>query len=278
MTLKQLSNLDRRIIFLGVAIVALVPFLFPLQMPVTVTPEVKSIHDKIESLPERAPFLLSMDFDPGSAPELLPMAKSLLRHAFRKNLRVIGVTLWNTAEGLMVEAFNEISLEMERQGIQRENGKDWCVLGFQPGQYVVVIGMGQSLKGTYPEDKFGKPTAELEVLKGVNSLRDMAYHVELAAGEPGVGAWYFYGKERFDYEMGIGCTSIAAPEWYPFLQTKQLNGIMGGMRGAAEYEKLIKMPEKATFAMDPLSTISLLIIVLVAIGNVTYFLMKRAAK
>ncbi len=271
--LDKLANLDRRILFLLVAVVTLLPLIWPLSLPVSTTPEVKSIYDKIESLPERSVFLLSMDFDPASAPELLPMAKAVLRHAFKKNLRVIGVSLWLPGKGLMVQTFNDVAKEYSR-----ENGKDFAVLGAQTGGYAVVIGLSSSIQATFREDAYQKATADLEVLKGVASLKDIAYQVELAAGEPGIGSWYYFGKMKCGYELGAGCTSVGAPEWYPFLQTKQLNGLLGGMRGAAEYEQLVGKPDRAMKAMDPLSTTHILVILCVIFGNIMYFLTRKKGK
>lgn len=265
--LKTLASLDRRIVFLGVAVFALIPLMFPLGLPVATTPEVKSIYDKIEKLPERSPILISMDFDPASAAELLPMATALVHHALARNLRVITVSLWAPAPGIMDSLLADAARETGR-----EHGKDWVDLGYQAGGYALVIRLGQSIKTTFREDSTGTPTADMEVLKGVDSLKNIAYQVELAAGEPGIGSWYYFGKEKFHYDMGVGCTSVGAPEWYPFLQTGQLNGLIGGMRGAAEYEKLIERPGAATPAMDPLSTTSLLVIALVVFGNIMFFL------
>src|SRR3989454_11099010 len=72
------------------------------------------------SLPERSVFLLSFDFDPSSKPELEPQAVALLRHAFRKNLRVIGMTHWLTGTGLADDIFSRVAAEMGR-----ERGKDY---------------------------------------------------------------------------------------------------------------------------------------------------------
>ena len=96
----RLLQIDRRIIFLVIGLATLLPLLYPIGLPIKKSPEVVSIYDYIERLPEGSVFLLSMDFDPASKPELEPQATALLRHAFRKNLRVIGVTLLVTGTGL----------------------------------------------------------------------------------------------------------------------------------------------------------------------------------
>jgi hypothetical protein len=86
----RLLRLDRRIIFLLVGLATLLPLLYPVGLPIRVSPEVRKVYDYLEQLPEGSVFLLSLDFEPGGKPELYPMAIALLQHAFRKNLQVLG--------------------------------------------------------------------------------------------------------------------------------------------------------------------------------------------
>jgi hypothetical protein len=66
-----------------------------------------------------------------------------------------------------------------------------------------------------------------------------------------------------------------ATDFYPYLNAGQLVGLLGGMRGAAEYEGLIQHPDQGVRGMDSQSVIHLLIIVLIAIGNAAYFVSRR---
>ena len=60
-----------------------------------------------------------------------------------------------------------------------------------------------------------------------------------------------------------------------FLQSGQLNGLMGGLKGAAEYETLVDKKSMAVRGMRPQSVVHLLVIVFVFIGNALYFYHKK---
>src|SRR5207244_6576170 len=122
---RWMVSIDRRIIFLLIALATLLPLLHPFGLPIKVSPEVRGVYDYIEALPERSVFLLSLDFDPSSKPELEPQAVALLRHAFLKNLRVIGMTHWLTGTGLADDIFLRVAAELGR-----ERGKDYGFLGW----------------------------------------------------------------------------------------------------------------------------------------------------
>lgn len=262
---ERMLQIDRRIIFLLIGLCTLLPLLYPVGLPIRVSPEVRAIYDYIETLPEGSVFLLSMDFDPASKPELYPQATALLKHAFKKKLRVIGMTLWVSGTGMADQVITDVA-----KGMGKQNGTDYAFLGWSPGSGSLIITMGQDLYKAFPSDYSNRPTNELTVLKGVRSLRDVQYMVSLAAGNPGVEAWYVFGKDKYNFEMGGGCTGVIAPGLYPFLRSGQINGLIGGLRGAAEYEVLINQKGRAVAGMDAQSATHLAIIVLVLLCNVFY--------
>ena len=267
----RMLKLDRRIIFLLIGLCTLLPLLYPIGLPIKTSPEVRAVYDYMDSLPDGSVFLLSMDFDPASKPELEPQAVALLRHAFSRNLRVIVMTLWLPGTGLAEQTITRVA-----QDLDKVNGEDYVFLGFSPGVGALIIGMGQDLYNAFPSDYYGKPTKELAVLKDVPNLRHVDYVVSLAAGTPGVETWYLFGKDKYRFELGAGCTGVIAPGLYPLLRSGQINGIIGGLRGAAEYELLIRQPESAVAGMDAQSATHFAIIVLVILCNVFYFWSKRA--
>ena len=267
---ERMLKIDRRIIFMVIGLCTLLPLLNPVGLPIKISPEVRNVYEYIESLPERSVFLLSIDFDPASKPELHPQAIALLRHAFRKNLRVVAMTLWVSGTGMADQLLKQVSSEMGR-----EPGRDYVFLGWSPGGSAVIINMGQDLYTAFPSDYEGKPTRGIPVLEGVHSLKDVTYAISLGAGNPGVEAWYVYGKDKYKFELGGGCTGVIAPGLYPLLRSGQINGLIGGLRGAAEYESLIEQKGRAVAGMDAQSATHLAIIVLVAMCNLFYFSLRQ---
>jgi hypothetical protein len=270
---ERMLKIDRRIIFLVIGLCTLLPLLFPVGLPIKISSEVRGVYDHIESLPERSVFLLSIDFDPASKPELYPQAIALLRHAFKKNLRVITMTLWVSGTGMADQIVMQVAKEMGK-----DYGTDYAFLGWSPGGQAVIINMGQDLYSAFPSDYGGRPTKELPILKGVRSLKDVGYMVDLGAGRPGVEEWYVFGKDKYKFELGGGCTGVMAPGLYPLLRSGQINGLMGGLRGAAEYESLIGQKGQAVAGMDAQSATHIAIIVLVIICNMFYLSLRRAAR
>jgi hypothetical protein len=264
---------DRRFVFALMALAVIVPLLQPFALPgIAVSPEVKGLYKKIDSMPPGSTLLLSFDFDPASKPELYPMAVCILRHAFSRDIKVVAMGLWLPGTGIAEEIMGRMA---------REAGKtkweDYVYLGWAPGTFNVIIGLGQDLYKTFPKDYYGRDTREIPLLKKKNlgTLAKFDYVVCLAAGDPGIETWLIYGQEKHQFEMGGGCTSVIAPKMYAFLRSGQLNGLLGGMKGAAEYESLLNKPGLGIRGMDAQSTTHFLIIILILISNILYFATRK---
>src|SRR5207247_4333117 len=120
------------------------------------------------------------------------------------------------------------------------------------------------------------PRRDVAGLKGIQTLRDVNYVVSLAAGTAGIESWYVYGKDKYKFELGGGCTGVIAPGLYPLLRSGQINGLIGGLRGAAEYETLIGQKGRAVAGMDAQSATHVAIIMLVILCNVFYLLIRTS--
>jgi hypothetical protein len=266
-----LINLDRRIIFIFIAVGVILPALTTFPLPIKPTANVRAVYDTIEDVAAKnGTVLISFDYGPGSMPEIQPMTLAILRHCFRRNVKVVGMCLWPTAVGLVQQALETTSREFDAT-----YGEDYVFLGFKTGATSLVINMGRDFHATFPQDIQGNNTADMAVTRSINGLKDFDYVICLCAGNTPDGVWIPYGQERYKFKFGIGCTAVMAPDQFPYLQSGQMNGLIGGLAGAAEYEKLIETPGTATEGMRPQSVVHLIIILFILLGNTIYFLYER---
>ena len=78
--------------------------------------------------------------------------------------------------------------------------------------------------------------------------------------------------------MVAGVTAVSAPEYYPYLQAGQLQGLLGGMAGAAEYEVLVKYPALATRGMDAQSLAHVFIAFMIILGNIAFIGQRKPVR
>lgn len=264
-----LVDLDRRWIFLMVFILVAIVVIFPLGLPVRVTPMTQKIYDYIEQLPAGSVLWLGLDYGPSVAGELNPQLEAVVHHAFRKNLRIITYTMWNTQGTLGRNIIQKLLKEYNK-----EYGKDWVDLGFKPGGVTNLRLMTTSIKeAAAGVDYQGKSLDEFPLTREVKALDKpyVAFIIDFPAGTPGAGDYLAIVTEVKGVPMGVGEIQMSVAGAMQFVHSGQYKGMIPGLRGAAEYEKLIGKPGAAVRAMDGQTLASGLVGLLIILGNVIYF-------
>jgi len=269
---ERFSKIDRRIIFLLLALVVIIPIVFKIPSTVAVSEATKMAYDAVDKLPVGTPIIFSTDFDPASMPELRPMMVAVLRQAFKKELKVVMMGHWPTGIPLSTLILEEVAKEFNA-----EYGIDYVNLGYRPGAGLVMIQMGKEIRSVYDIDTKGNPVDSLPMMRSIHNYSDIGIVACFEAGAMG-DVWVQYAWGRFGVKIIMGTTAVVTPDCYPYLGAHQIEGLIGGMAGAAAYEKLINHPDKAVIRMSSQGWAHILIIVFIIIGNIGYFMVRRKEK
>jgi hypothetical protein len=267
---ERISQLDRRWIYLAVAMAVIIPLFLPIKMPLGITPEAQQLYDAVEALPEGSVVMLTFDYYASTVAETRPMSIAALHHMFRKNLKVITMTTIPLGGPSMADR------TMKEMGdlYHKTYGVDYVNLGYKANYTAVLLGMGSSIESIYPSDYYGTPLPQLPLMQQVKNYADISF-IFIVADNGIVDNWISIVNAQFSTPMGAGVTAVMAPKFYSYVQAKQMTGLLGGMKGAAEYEMLVKKPAMALVGMDSQSLVHLLIIAFVIVGNLAFFLTRR---
>lgn len=276
--LARLKDLDRRWIFLFVALAVVLPTLRPLQLPIYPSGPVRSLYNTVESLPERSLVLISFDYGPSTEVECRPMAIANLRHAFRRNLRVVTMALWPEGAVMAREATAQVAAEFEQEGHPLKYGVDYVDLGFKAGGEVLLRSVGDDFRKEFLQDMRGTPVDALPLMADVKGWESFGLVITLSAGRPGIIEHIRVVNSQYGRPLGAGVTAVQAPEVYTYLDSGQLVGLMGGLRGAAEYEVLVGRPGTAIPGMDAQSIVHFIIAGFILFANLVYFLVERRGR
>ena len=270
---ERVAGLDRRWIYLLVAISVIVPMLVIIKFPVEISPEAQQLYDAVESLPDSSEVFLTFDYYPSTLAETEPMSIAALNQMFRKNMRIITMTTIPLGGPSIAERVTR-KLAAEYNKVY---GVDYVNLGYKANYVAVLKGMGNSIESIYPADNSGTPLKELPLMNRVKNYNDVKF-IYVVADNGIVDYWISIVNAQFGVPVGAGVTAVMAPKMYSFLEAKQLTGLLGGMKGAAEYELLVKHEGNAIRGMDAQSMVHLLIIFLVVIGNIGFFVTRKDRK
>jgi hypothetical protein len=272
--IRTLETLDRRWIFLIMGLLVVGPLIFPPGLPLTVSTPVQQFHDAIDAVPNGSTVLMSCDYDPGARPEMVPMTRTAFRHLLEKDCKVVVTVLWNAGPALVDATLNDVIAEYFPH---KQYGVDWVNLGYKAGEDAVMVLMGKGIANAFPRDYRGTETRSLPIMRNVRDYSSFPLLVSISAGFPGTKEWVQQVQSRFHLPMVSGCTAVSAPEYYPYLQSGQLRGLLGGMAGAAEYEKARGETGSATQGMDAQSLAHVFVAFCIILGNVVQRFKRREA-
>jgi len=273
-SLSALRYLDRRWIFLAIGLLVVVPLLTGFHIaPVKPSPPSRGFFNAIERQPAGATVLLAGDYDPGTIAENYPMQLAAVRHLMARNIKIVAVELYPGGPPL-----TDRVLHIAGEEYHKREGYDYVNLGFKSGNEVVMSQMGSSIPRTFPADRRGVPVSQIPVMKGVENFGQIGLLVSISAGFPGTKEWVQQIVSRYHVPMIAGVTAVSAPEYYPYLQAGQLQGLLGGMAGAAEYEVLVNHPGLATHGMDAQSLAHVFIAFMILLGNLAALPQRSAEK
>ncbi len=268
----RLMNVDRRVIFCVVAAAVALPLIFPPHLPVRISAEARAFYNEIERLQPGDQIIFSFDYEPDTMAEMDPMSYATLRHAFRKGLRVIALTTYAGGPGIAQRVLRETAAEAGRQ-----YGIDYVFLGYNPDYSATILRMGESIKATFPTDHFGTPTGEIPLLQGIDRYADIELLVSVSSSAL-TEYWIIWAGGNYGQRIIAGNSAIQAVLIYPYYESGQLSGFLGGLKGAAEYEKLIEHEGAGLRGMDAQSMAHLLIVCFIVLGNVGLVMQKVRAR
>jgi hypothetical protein len=269
---EKLMKIDRRWIYIAIGVVVFVPILIYLGFPIRVTKEVRSVYERIDALPPGTVVMVPMEYDPATMAELQPLAYAVLRHCFSKDLKVITTSLQIEGVTIIKEDLAMIAAEYGK-----EYGIDYVFLGYKPYPGIVILNMGENFRKPFPRDYYGNELDSIPMMKGVYNYSSCALILNINATS-GVDYWINYANGRYKAPLAIGVTGVMVSDYYTFLSSGQIFGLIGGLKGAAEYEKLIDHVDLACRAMDVQSIAHSVIVLFIVIGNIAYFATKKRKK
>ena len=292
---QRLMNLDKRWLYLLIGLAAVLPIFLPLNLPVNVADSVRSLYDRVESLPPGTIVLASFDYGPSTGPENDPMADTFIRHCLTRDLKVICIALYplgGVSEGIeeLQRAVGDID---PPNGVLESSvfpgkfyGKDFVYLGYKDGGQATMRQMGENVHAVFPQEYFQASVTEYELSNAVQGYDDVDFVMSFATGI--IGEWWAnLVNAQYGTPVAVGCTAVSAPKYFAYYKAGQMFALLPGLKGAAEYEYLVEQKHAniaATTAADVYnagkgwdvqSIVYSIITLFIIIGNVGFLVERR---
>jgi hypothetical protein len=266
-----LGRIDRRILYLGLAIFTLVPMVLQWDLPAPVSQPVQSLYDTVAQVPADGVVVLGTDWDAGTQAENRPQMVALVRHLLRRRLKFAMISVgYPQSPQLSQDVVDEAIREETRldPGLDFRYGRDYVNLGYKELTRPWLLAFIQDTPAQVRADWKNRPLSET-FMTGVRQWGtggQVQMFVDIT-GSSTLEEW-----RPLLYPKGVrvagAVTAVMAPEQYPFLANRQMVGMLTGLKGAAEYEKLLNYKGTAYKNMRGQSFAHVYILLLLVLGNI----------
>lgn len=275
-------EVDRRVIFVFIFFAVAAPILFPITFREHATTVVKGLYDRIDTLPPGSRVLISFDFDPAMAPEVQPMANAISFHCLDRGHKVVFMSLWATGQTLLTGTIQNTILPEFPDLV---DGVDFINVGYRAGNEGVLNVIVSDFKKMFATDVNGVLLDSTEIFEDIGSCADFDLIVALGGGKPGPKEWVLFVGDPVGVPIGVGVAAVVAPQLYPYYP-QQIIGILGGIKGAAEYEEELSgsyerfadMDKPGLLMMGPQTLAHVVIMCFIVIGNIVFFRTRNKGK
>lgn len=263
---------QRSLLYLGLTLAAVGALLLPFRPEVEVTRGSKTTFDLIEALDTGSIVMISFDHEASSFPEMKPLADALISHLFSRDIKVIGISLFTEGTGLGATLLDRLAREHNRA-----YGTDYVFLGFKPPPVATILGMGESIARIYPRDYYDTPVADLPLMDSAHNYDDLALVLTIADGST-PQHWAEYAASRYNVRIITASAAVMVTQFDPYVRAGQIQAILGGLRGAAEYERLLGQPGGGSRGMLAQTSAHIYLALVIIAGNIALWRSRRRGR
>jgi hypothetical protein len=242
------------------------PIFYVIGVPFQISSASQQLYNAVESLPEGSAVMYAMDMNAGNFPEVEPMVVAIFEQLMSRPVRVVAESVEEDGPVLFQRI---LSLAHVSATPEYGYGKTWVYLGFVPGKYDVAQALLAKDLWAQKDDAYGTPLADLSVMENLHSAKDISLLIHMSQNELIGEAWIRQWVAPYGTPMYEASTATNAVALTPFVPS-QIKAVLPGLKGGADYERLINKPGTAIRQLDSISLTTFYIILAVLVSNVLY--------
>lgn len=235
----------------------------------------ESFYAFLRELPADSVVVVAFDYNPATAAELSLQARAIVDHLMRRGVRIMAISLYPEGAALAGDVLYELA---EEWGYIY--GQDHIHLGYLPNQPASVrrfLDVGPAGEGQ-SDYRDGQPVSQSAIAQGVNDLSSVSLVVELAGDESTLRTWVEQITARTGVPVVAGVSAATAPYVQPYLDSGQLQALLVGLPGAAEYEAQAGRKGKAIDSLGSQVAAQAVIVLLILLGNLVHLVTRGGEK
>jgi hypothetical protein len=268
---SKMADVDRRYLYWIIFLMLAIPYINPIGLPVPVTETTKALYDRLETMGPKNIALFSIAGGVSAWAEIQPAMVAVMRHLVKREIKVV---VWGffTDQDLTVDMIVASVPELKNK---YKYGEDWVYMGYIAGGETAVAELAANVHAVFKADRYGTPVDKLPLIMRVKSAKDIDIVLTIDTG-----SYITYYIRHWNVAKGtpVAEVGIAMQADYLVYYPTNLIAVLIGVRGGAEYEKLIGQLGDGTIRMDAINVSHVIFIAAIIMANLGYVMTRREKK
>ncbi len=277
---KILWNIDRRIYYGLLFILVSILLLFPVGMPLQISPEVRETWQMIDDLESGDFVIINFCLSASGYAQLQGAVNSMITHIFEKPGVTVMFMMVSDQAPIMLEEIIAINGDLmpgettfpwyEIRG--KTYGDDYINMGFYPGISNFIAALSMNFRESLGDaDWYGVDVTGFFDSHNIQSAEDVDLVVSFDSDD-GAGDFMRYFFLEYDTPVIQSMIGVMVANSKVQYNAGNYAGIVPSIRGAAEYQYLQNYPGMALTQMDAFSVVQFYLMALMIVGNLGYHL------
>lgn len=240
----SILRLPREALFIILFIVCSASLFIDAKIPNRVADPAADMYRVLHELPKDKPVVIQSDWTNSTRGESRSQFQALVRILMRNRIKIALISVGDPqAPEVARKAIDDLNKELQADGYPAyKPWEDWVFAGFYPGAEATIQAFAKDLGGSFgakrdtATDGTKRPIVESPVLTGIRKVGDLgAYIIVTGTKSSRIAIERLSGKVT----MLAMVTGVMGPETFNYYNTRQLNGLSVGLKGAYDMESMM---------------------------------------
>jgi len=263
---KILEKITYRRLALLIVVVALIPILFPIGLPLPVDQTTINFKKEIDILPKGSVVAFGVQITgAGAVPDAIDYLTDTSRYLAERGLKVLYVGFADVSPSTVQTAIQHSGVETKYGW---KYGEDYVITPYLPGDEPAIASFAAGVQTAVAADYFGTSVDKLPLMKGLKTLNDFQLAISYYGSYTYVDMFARQWATKYPSVpwIVIGILPTVAP-YYPTL----CRGVLDQARGMAEFEVIAGLPGVYAARTDARNTVGFTVVILLVASNIAYY-------
>jgi hypothetical protein len=249
-------------------VLALIPMFVPIAIPMTISPFTQAFYDEIVARPSGEVVVTAFDLTMPAPRASATYNVAILDFLCRRGLKLLMLSFGTQSAQAWAQFMTYVQPDKKYGYVY---GRDWALMPYLAGEETAFATIAGNLR-VFTTDYFGNTVADLQIMQGISSMKDITLAVVTAGTFTLIDAMVRQWPSKYSNLRVITYYQHATASPY---EPTLIKGDLDWVNGHAQFESLTGFKGEELILLTARNMLIILVMSTVIVGNIFFHINKR---